>query len=229
MKQQKRKELESSLQGLIVKRFNHYLYRQCVSTKRVIAKLRTTEIDSDHLIHRLTISAKSLDNATSAEKSNEWAEYGLEKIKLSNDLIESASVLSHELKHDYADSLLNVVKYELNYAMLTEGLGGLGKVCKQSKEQQAINCVLASSHYLNSLDDNYKSIVGLFMERAKVLNWLAQSKHITNFAFLWSIAIRSAVLTLALFLESSQGRSCPNANKVNEQLLALMKHESELQ
>ncbi|QCG76699.1 hypothetical protein R21Y_47 [Vibrio phage vB_VhaS_R21Y] len=227
--QQKRKEIESSLQGLIVKRFNHYLYRQCVITKRVVAKLRTSEVDSHHLTQRLTISARSLDQATSAEKSNEWASHGLEKVKLSNELIESASGISAELRSDYADSLANVVKYSLNHAMLYEGFGELGKVCKRSNEQQAINNMLASSHYLNNLDDSYKPVVSLIMDRAKLLNWLAQSQHVSNFAFLWSIAIRSAVLTLALFLESPQGRKCPNAMIINEQLLELMEHERKLE
>lgn len=227
MKQQRRKEIESSVHGLLVKRFNHYLYRQCVTTKRVIAKLRTTAIDSDQLQQRLAICAKSLDNTTRAEKSNAWAMHGQDKIKLATELIQDASNLSDELKHEYADSLANYARYSLNLSLLLQGLGALGKVDQSSREQSVINVLLICSHTLNGLDDSYKPVVSLFMDRAKLLNWIAQSNHLENFGTLWATALQSAVLTLCLFLESQTGQKCPNAVKLNEQLLKLKQYENE--
>ncbi|QNJ59165.1 hypothetical protein [Vibrio phage vB_ValS_PJ32] len=228
MRQHKRKELESSIQGLLVKRFNHYLYKQSVISKRVIALMKQKDLDPDLLRHRLAISAQSLDKATTAEKSNEWAIDGLNRISLSNDLITSISGYNSAFYGPYADSLANKVKYALNLALLFEGVGILGHKSAHP-EQTAIDCMLTASHIFNNTEDmDYKAEVTIIMDRAKILNWLVQSRHVKDFGILWATAVRASVLTLTHVLTVENEPNPVAHTKLKEQLDRLIAYETKL-
>ncbi|AEH21855.1 VHS1042 protein [Vibrio phage 1] len=226
MRQQKRKEIESSVQGLLVKRFNHYLHRHSLIAKGALSCLKDQNVDNDFLQQRLSISAKSLETAVKATKSNAWAETGLEKVKHATDLILQASDLDIGAKSFLSDALANQVKYDLNLSLLLHGVGVLGSITGTGAEQRAINCLLCAAHTLSNDPNIENGIVNIMMDRAKVLNWLVQSKHLTNYADLWAIAIRSSVLTLSLLTDAKQ--YAPVREKLTELLTTLSNHESTL-
>lgn len=225
MKQRGRKEIESSLHGLVVKRFNHYLYKQSLTCKKVSDLLGEHSVDQGQLEQRLRICAKNLDAATRSDKSNEWATEGLEKFKLANELIYQASFLTPAVRCELADSLANFARYELNLYILLEGFGSLGKVPQSCREQSVVDVLLISSNTLNTSPGNHKDEVSAFMDRAKLLNWIAQSKHLSAFDHMWSIAVRASVLTLSTFLESDHEASTFVMDKISEQLSILKEYE----
>ncbi|AUR95979.1 hypothetical protein NVP1215B_061 [Vibrio phage 1.215.B._10N.222.54.F7] len=228
MKQQKRKEIESSLHGLIVKRFNHYLYKQRVAVNRALSALKSSDIDSSHLQQRLALNANNLDRAITSKKSNEWAIDGLERIKLANTLIEDADAINGGLRGYVADSKTLKVKYELNLALLLEGIGSLGDVKRSGHERRAVDYLITAANTLNNDSEEYRKEIGLLMDRVKTLNWLEQSTHVTNYAFLWSSAVNASVLTLSLMLQTPRVRSHPKAAKLEQQLAFLLNYEREL-
>lgn len=228
MKQHKRKEIESSIQGLIVKRFNHYLHKNKVLVNRVLEDLKSKELDSKHLQQRLALNAKGLDAAITATKSNEWAIDGLERVKLANTLIEDANTLSVDLRGYVADSLILTVKYELNLALLLEGVGRLGNVKQTGRARKAVDSLITVASTLNHDSDDYKCEVGFLMDRVKTLNWLEQATHLTNHAFMWSSAIRASVLTLSLILQTPKVLQHPSAEKIEQHLTFLLNYEREL-
>ena len=218
-----RKELESSLQGLVVKRFNHYLHCQASNVKRCINLLSEETQDKHHLLQRLKTSQNSLNAAIKADKSNSWISAGLDKIKLADELIDLACTINTTDKSQKLNSVLSVVKYELNASLYLEGFGDLGKLDKTSQEQQVIDILLYCSHTLNTSGRVYKGNVYLVMDCVKTLNWLGQSSHISNFSFLWSKAITASVLSIEIALKQAHANG--SSTVVDKLQTALVKIE----
>ncbi|WYC17914.1 hypothetical protein [Vibrio phage vB_VneS_J26] len=227
MRQQKRKEIESSVQGLLVKRFNHYLHRHGMIAKEALLRLKDHDVDNDFLQQRLALSVKSLEAAVKAKKSNAWAETGLEKVEHATELVKQASGLDVTALYCLADALANQTKYALNLAILSNGFGVLGSITGTDTEQRAINCLLCAAHTISNAPNPDKKAASIVMDRAKILNWLIQSNHIPSYASLWATAIRASVLTLSAVTDANQGDEVNE--KLTELLTTLLDHESELQ
>lgn len=198
----KRRELETTVVGMYVKRFNHYLSSMAdVLETASVALAGTSNSCLDSLAD---MTANTLREKLAGERGATW----VRDIKIhmetgARTLNRASKVLDDEIHSLRGEQLM--VRFLLDYTMYHHGVGNLGTMESNSREHLALLHLKGIAHTLTTAQGDLRHSVNYVMEQSRTLGHIGnRCYHIHQGHALWQRALELAIRVVTYVLSNPE-------------------------